>query len=248
MSPSEMPLAVSGPIALPTSILMTWGAMGVLVVLSLVVRSRLAARGVGKLQSFFELFMEALCSLIREIVRTEPGPYVPLIGTLFLFVLVANLFGMVPGLRSPTEDLSVTAALAAVVFVAVPVYGVRARGWRNYFKGYVRPNPFLLPLNILSELTRTLALGVRLFGNIMSGQFLLVVVIGVVTTVLRGYARVFMLPAFALTLFLSVLSLITAVIQAYIFTVLALVYIGAGIERRVAKQESTARQQQEAES
>ena len=176
--------------------------------------------------------MEKLCGLTREITGSDPEPYVPLVGTLFLYVFVANLVGMVPGLHSPTANLSVAAALATVVFLSVPFYGIRARGLGAYLKDYIRPNPVMLPFNILSELSRTLALAVRLFGNIMSGEFLLLVVVGVVTSMLRGYAVVFMPGAFLLTLFLSILSLITAVIHAYIFTVLALVYIGAAVERR----------------
>ena len=243
---SEIGATASTFLAANQGIVMSWGVMLVLVGLALLVRSGLRQRRVGRLQSVFELFMEMLCSLIREIVRAEPGPYVPLVGTLFLFVFVANLFGMVPGLHSPTADLSVTAALATIVFLAVPVYGIRARGVGNYLRGYVKPNPALLPLNLLSELTRTLALAVRLFGNIMSGEFLLVVIVGVVTTALRGYARVFIVAAFPLTLFLAVLSLIVAIIQAYIFTVLALVYIGAGVERRARVPKPDTTQQQEA--
>jgi F-type H+-transporting ATPase subunit a len=185
------------------------------------------------------MLTEMLCGLIREIVRADPGPYLPLAGTLFVFVLISNLVGMVPGLSSPTADLSVTAALAAVVLLSVPVYGIRSRGWGRYLKAYVQPSPFLLPLNLMSELTRTLALAVRLFGNIMSGEFLLLVVIGVVVTTMRSYAQVFIVAVLPLTLFLSVLSLIVAVIQAYIFTVLALVYIGAAVERRVKTETPT---------
>ena len=208
----------------------TWGIMALLVGAGLLVRHGLSVNRPGKLQSTFELFMETLCNLIREIVRSAPEPYVPLVGALFLFVFVANLAGMVPGLSSPTATLSVTAALSVVVFLSVPFYGIRSKGWRAYLKIYVQPNPFLLPLNILGELTRTLSLAIRLFGNIMSGEFLFVVVVGVVTTLLKSYAMVFIPFALPLTLFLSVLSLITAAIQAYIFTVLALVYIGAAVE------------------
>jgi len=180
-------------------------------------------------------------ALIREIVRSDPAPYVPLTATLFLFVFTSNLVGMVPGLSSPTSDLGVTAGLAVLVFLSVPFYGIRARGAGHYLRAYLEPNPFMLPFNLLGEVTRTLSLAVRLFGNIMSGEFLLLVVIGVVTTVLHGYARVFLPVAFLLTLFLSILSLITAVIQAYIFTVLALVYIGAAVERKNRVQQGAAR-------
>jgi F-type H+-transporting ATPase subunit a len=228
------------------AVIMTWAVMLLLITLGSVVRYQIGRRGVGRFQNVFELFMEYLCSLIREIVRAEPGPYVPLAGTLFLFIFASNLWGMIPEMSSPTGDLSVTAALATVVFLAVPFYGVRSKGILGYLKVYIQPNPFLLPLNILSELTRTLALAVRLFGNIMSGQYLFIIVAGVVTTVMKGYAKVFMPAGFVLTLFISVLSLITAVIQAYIFTVLALVYIGAAVERRAPQNDTGSETPEEA--
>jgi len=232
-------LAATGGFTVPASAVTTWGVMVVLVALAVVVRVRLSERSPGRLQSVFEMLTEMLCNLIREIVRAEPGPYVPLAATLFVFVLVSNLVGMVPGLSSPTADLSVTAALSAVVFLSVPVYGIHSRGLRGYLKAYVQPSPFLLPLNLIGEVSRTLALAVRLFGNIMSGEFLLLVVIGVVMTTMRSYAQVFIVAVLPLTLFLSVLSLIVAVIQAYIFTVLALVYIGAAVERRIKQETPT---------
>jgi len=206
--------------------------IAVLGLLSVLLNRELKREGVGRLQNVFELFMEKLCGLIHEIVRSDPAPYVPFVGTLFIFVFFSNLVGMIPGLSSPTADLSVTAALSVLVFLSVPFYGVRARGWRAHLASYLKPNPFLLPFNLLGEITRTVALAVRLFGNIMSGEFLFLVVVGVITTALKGYAKVFMPAGYLLTLFLSVLSLITAVIQAYIFTVLALVYVGSAVERR----------------
>ena len=221
-------------IEIPKSVWMTWIVMGGLVAVAVLVRYLLTVKGLSRIEAAFEMFMEQLLKLIREIMRSDPRPYVPLVGTLFIFVFAANLLGMAPGLSSPTADLSVAAALAAVVLISVPFYGIRARGLGGYLKTYLQPNPFLLPFNLLGEITRTLSLAVRLFGNIMSGEFLLVVVIGVVTTLLRGYASVFIPFTFLLTLFLSVLSLITAAIQAYIFTVLALVYIGSAVERASA--------------
>ena len=123
-------------IAVPTHVLMTWGVMVLLVGLALVVRRKLVGRGVGRLQSVFEIFMESLCSLIREIVRAAPEPYVPLVGTLFLFVFASNLMGMLPRpITSPTADPSIPAALAAIVFLAVPFYGIRSQGIRAYLRG-----------------------------------------------------------------------------------------------------------------
>jgi len=228
--------SIAGPV--PASAKATWGVMAFLLCLCLVPAGMHRKKKMTGMRNALELFMEQICALIRDIVRSDPAPYVPLAGTLFLFVFVSNLVGTIPGLKSPTADLSVTAALAAIVFLSVPFYGIAARGFRNYMKAYLEPNPFMLPFNLLGELTRTLSLAIRLFGNIMSGEFLLVIVIGVVTTVLQGYARVFMPFSLVLTLFLSILGLIAAAIQAYIFAVLALVYIGAAVEQK--KVETTA--------
>jgi len=228
----EISLGPLGTLPIATGVWMTWLVMIELLLVTLLLRRHLATGGMSKLENLFEMFMEYLVDLTREIVRSDPQPYIPLVGTLFIFVFVSNLLGMIPGAKSPTGDLSVTAALAVVVFCSVPFYGIRKQGPVAYLKSYLEPNPFMLPFNLLGEITRTLSLAVRLFGNIMSGEFLLVVVIGVVTTLLRGYAQVFIPFAFLLTLFLSVLSLITAAIQAYIFTVLALVYIGAAVEQQ----------------
>jgi len=225
-------------ITLPESVWTTWGVMVLLLVLSILLGRCLRREGLEPLQNAFELFMEQLCSLIREIVHGDPRPYVPFIGTLFVFVFVSNLVGMIPGLSSPTADISVTAGLAFLVFLSVPYYGIRARGVKRYIRSYLQPNPFLLPFNLLGEVTRTLSLAIRLFGNIMSGEFLFLVVVGVITTLLRGYSRVFLPAGYVLTLFLSVLSLITAAIQAYIFTVLALVYVGSAVEQAHADGES----------
>ncbi len=227
---------LAGPV--PASAKATWGVMAFLLCLCLVPAGMLRKQRMTRLRNALELFMEQICALIRDIVRSDPAPYVPLAGTLFLFVFFANLVGTIPGLKSPTSDISVTAALAAIVFFSVPFYGIASRGLRNYMKAYLEPNPFMLPFNLLGELTRTLSLAIRLFGNIMSGEFLLFIVIGVVTTVLQGYARVFMPFSLVLTLFLSILGLIAAAIQAYIFAVLALVYIGAAVEQEKVKEDS----------
>ncbi len=256
---AEIMAVALGSVTIPRSAVTTWGVMFVLVAVALLVRRSLRDDVLEPLQNVFETFMEQLLNLIKEILGTDPKPYVPMVGTLFLFIFVANLVGMIPGLSSPMADLTVTdqqpsadlsvpAALAVVVFFSVPFYGVRSRGLGSYLKIYLQPNPFMLPFNILGEITRTLSLAVRLFGNIMSGEFLMLVVIAVVTTLLRGYARVFLPFTFILTLFLSVLSLITAAIQAYIFTVLALVYIGAAVERRPKPNETQTAPSQEGAS
>jgi F-type H+-transporting ATPase subunit a len=215
--------------------IMSWVLMILLLVLAWLVKRELHSEGVSTLQNVFELFMEKLRDLIEEVVGEDPDPYVPLIGTLFIFVFFSNVIGSVPGLESPTGEISVTAGLAAVVFFAVPFYGIMALGFRTYMSTYLSPHPLMLPFNVLTEFTRTLALAMRLFGNIMSGNLLFLIIVGVVAQLLKGTAPAVQpfgyVVALPLTLFIQVLGLITAVIHAYIFAVLALVYIGAATEK-----------------
>ena len=234
-----IPLGGLGQLSLSVTVLVTWGMMLGICVFAAIVRSRLTVRHPGGVQSVIELGFQTLSDLIREIVRSDPEPYFPLALTLFVFIFIANIAGMVPGLSSPTADIGTTAALAVVVFVSVPVFGIRAKGIKGYLGQYLKPSPIVLPFTLLGEITRTLALAVRLFGNIMSGQYLLGVIIMVLARVLKGAALVFLPVGFALTLFVSLLSLISAIIQPMIFTILALVYIGAAVERKAVAQVAT---------
>ena len=177
---------------------------------------RLETQGLSLWQTALELYCGWIRDTVQEVVDEDPSPYVPLIGTLMLFIGVSNLLSVVPFARPPTANLSTTVALALVVFVAVPVYGVRRQGLRAYLKSYMQPNPILLPLNILGEVTRTVALAVRLFGNVMSGQM-----IGAILLLVAGL--LFPVP-------LLLLGLLTGLIQAYIFGILAAVYIAAALQ------------------
>lgn len=159
--------------------------------------------------------VEWLDQLVRDVVgRAEPA-LVTLSGSLFLFISVCNLAGQLPGVHPPTASLATTSALAVIVFFAVPVAGIRARGARGYLLGYFRPNPILAPLHILSELSRTLALSMRLFGNIMSGQLIVALLVS--------------LTGFLVPMPLMALDVLIGLLQAYIFTILATVYVGAAI-------------------
>jgi F-type H+-transporting ATPase subunit a len=175
----------------------------------------------GKWQSTLELIVETIESQIRQVVRCEPRPFVPLLGTLFLFLVIANLSAIVPGTSPPTAHLETDAALAGIVFLSVHVFGVRQHGVWGYLKGYGRPSILLLPLNILAEITRTFSLMIRLFGNIMSHE----IVIGVVIS----------LAGLIVPVPLMVLAILIGVVQAYIFTILATVFIGAAVETHEAK-------------
>jgi F-type H+-transporting ATPase subunit a len=164
---------------------------------------------------------------IGEVSRQDPEPFLPFVGSLFLFVAVCNLLGIMPGYESPTGSLSTTAALAGCVFVAVPLYGISRRGL-TYFSDYIKPSVFMLPFNIMGELSRTLALAVRLFGNVMSGSMIAAILLAIAPLVFP--------------IIMQVLGLLTGLIQAYIFAILAMVYIAAAARVRgrgepVTKQE-----------
>ena len=168
-----------GPVPITTVVVTTWSIMAVIVVVAWLGTRRMHAAAVrpgDRLPAVLELVVDTVGNQIREVVQREPGPYVPLVGTLFVFIVVSNLSAMVPGVSPPTAHLETDAALAGIVFLSVHVFGVAAHGAREYLAGFARPNFLLLPLNLLGEITRTFSLMVRLFGNIMSHE----IVIGVV--------------------------------------------------------------------
>ncbi len=176
----------------------------------------LRAHGISRWQTALETYVGWIRGTIEGVFGDDPDPYVPLIGTLIAFIAVANLLSLVPVVRPPTADLSTTVALALIVFLAVPYFGIRKLGFKGYFHKYLEPHPVLFPMNIIGELTRTLALAIRLFGNMMSGQMvgaILLLVAGVLVPV----------P-------LLMLGVLTGLVQAYIFGVLAAVYIAAAVE------------------
>ncbi len=185
---------------------------GVLVLGAALASRRLHSRP-SRWQSALEILVLGIEGQLREIMHTDPRPYLPLLGTLFLFLLTANLSGLLPGVTPPTAWIETAAALAAVVFFSTHWVGIRQRGVGGYLRGYLQPRWFMLPLNLLSELTRTFSLMVRLFGNMMSGHFLIAVVVS--------------LAGLLVPVPLMALELLTGVIQAYIFTVLSAVFIAA---------------------
>lgn len=162
-----------------------------------------------------EALLEHLEGIMRDLFGCDPRRYTPLVGTLALFIGVANLLGLVPGMRAPTADFSTTAALAVIVFLAVPFYGIRAHGIRGYLHHYLEPSPYLLPLEIITEFSRTLALAVRLFGNIVSEELVIAVLLSIAGLLVP-------VP-------LMMLAVLTGVVQAYIFAVLTAVYLSAAV-------------------
>jgi len=203
-----------GPVPISRPVVTTWAIMAVLVVGSWLVLNR-ARVGGGMLQTVLEIVVETLAQQIRDVLGRDPWPYLPLLGTLFIFLVFANLSTIVPGMKPPTGHIETPAALAAIVFVSVHFFGIRSRGLLAYLRRYTRPNPLLLPLNLLSEITRTFSLMVRLFGNIMSHELVIAIVV--------------FLAGLLLPIPFMLLGILIGIIQAYIFTVLATVFIGAAI-------------------
>jgi F-type H+-transporting ATPase subunit a len=208
------------------TIVFTWALM-----LALVVGSKLVTRKLStdltrsRWQNLLEGIVIHIEMQIEEVGLADPRKYLAFLGTLFLFIATATLFTIIPGYEPPTGSLSTTAALALCVFVAVPLFGIKDQGLGGYLKSYVEPTPLMLPFNIISEVSRTLALAVRLFGNMMSGAM----IIGILLTVTP-----FMFPVVMTTL-----GLLTGMVQAYIFGILAAVYIAAATRVRGAEPAST---------
>ena len=214
-----------GPILLNATILYTWLVMGLLALGSwLITRKLTTGARIPKWQNLLEVLVAGMREQIRQVSQQDPGPYLPFIGTLFIFISVANLLAIVPGYHPPTDSLSTTAALALCVLVAVPVFGIAQQGLRGYLSHYLKPTVLMLPFHILSELTRSLALAVRLFGNVMSGAMLGAILLAVV-------------PLF-FPLVMQLLELLIGQVQAFIFAVLATVYIASAIQAQAERKEA----------
>lgn len=207
-----------GPVPISRPVVTTWAIMLVLTALSWLGMRRArrdpAAEG-GTLQTVLEIVVETLEKQITDIIRRPPGPFLPLLGTLFIFLVFANLSAVVPGMKPPTGHIETPAALAAIVFLSAHYFGIRSRGLLSYVRHYTKPSLLLLPLNILSEFTRTFSLMVRLFGNMMSHEFVIAIVV--------------FMAGLLLPVPFMLLGILIGIIQAYIFTVLAAVFIGAAV-------------------
>jgi len=203
-----------GLLVVTAPVVTTWGIMLVLGTGSWVLTRRLSLQP-GRTQVALEVLVSGVSSQIEEVLRRSARGVLPLVGTLFLYLLAANLCGIIPGVQAPTAHLETPAALALIVFFAVHYFGIRSQGLRGYLASFARPKLVMLPLNIISEITRTFSLMVRLFGNVMSGEFLIALVVA--------------LAGLLIPIPLMALELLVGVVQAYIFTVLATVFIGAAV-------------------
>ena len=214
-SPLEsLPLFHIGPIPITQAVVTTWAIMLLLVVGAFLLTRRLELIP-GRRQAALELLVDTLDTQIRETTGARPAPYRAFSGALFLFILAANWSSLVPGAEPPTAQLETDAALAVLVFLSVIWFGVRSRGVKGYLKSFAAPNPVMIPLNMLESFTRTFSMFVRLFGNVMSGVF----IIGIIAS----------LAGLLVPIPLMALELLTGLVQAYIFAVLAMVFITAAV-------------------
>ena len=224
LSPDQMIFWQHGFIKLNATIVFTWGLMLVLAVGSkLITRSLSKDLKRSRWQNLLEIVVSGIEKQIEEVGLRHPEKYIGFLGTLFLFVALASFCSIFPGYEPPTASLSTTAALALCVFVAVPLFGIEDRGAGGYLKSYMEPTVIMLPFNIISELSRTLALAVRLFGNMMSGAMIIAILLTI--------------TPFIFPIIMTALGLLTGMVQAYIFSILAAVYIAAATRTSKPKPE-----------
>ena len=214
ISPDAIIIFEWNGIQINATIIFTWAVMVILILISwLATKNLTSGPKISRWQNFLEVIVGYIRQQVKEITQQNPDPFIPFLGTLFLFISVSNLLAIIPGYQAPTGSLSTTSALAICVFFAIPIFGIAKKGGLAYFKHYLEPSIFMAPFNVIGDFSRTLALAVRLFGNVMSGS-LIVAVLLIIT------------PLF-IPIVMQILGLLIGQIQAYIFTVLATVYIAS---------------------
>lgn len=216
LSPDEIIFWQNGFFTINLTIVTTWALMLVLVFASLIITRRLkTGMLISRWQCILEMLVVTISNQIEEIGLKNPKDYIGFIGTLFLFIVTANILIILPWYEPPTGSLSTTSALAICVFMAVPFFGIEKSGIGGYLKSYLKPTFIMLPFNLISEITRTLALAVRLFGNIMSGGMIIAILLSI--------------TPFIFPIVMKALGLLTGMVQGYIFSILATVYIAAAV-------------------
>ncbi|MEO7917121.1 MAG: F0F1 ATP synthase subunit A [Dokdonella sp.] len=222
LSPDEWIFWQHGFLKINATIVFTWGLMAAMAVGSKLITRKLSTDlKRARWQNLLEIVVTGIEKQIEEVGLRHPEKYIGFLGTLFLFVATSSVCTIIPGYEPPTASLSTTVALALCVFVAVPLFGIEDQGVGGYLKSYVQPTFIMLPFNIISEVSRTLALAVRLFGNMMSGAM----IIGILLTI----------TPFVFPIVMTALGLLTGMVQAYIFSILAAVYIAAATRPRKPK-------------
>jgi F-type H+-transporting ATPase subunit a len=225
LTPDEIVIVKWGIFYLNATLVFTWLVMALLVIFSAFVTHHISASAhLSRQQNLLEVIVLAIAHQIEEISQQSAGSYLPFVGTLFIFIATSNLLTIIPYYHPPTGSLSTTAALAICVFFAVPLYGIKKQGFRSYLKHYyLSPTPIMLPFNLIGRFSNTLSLAVRLFGNVMSGTM----IIGILLSIAPLFFPIIM----------QVMGLLTGLVQAYIFAILAMVFIGAAT--KVQQQQET---------
>lgn len=217
-----VPIIEFGPVAITNTVVTTWAIMGVIWLLAWLVSRRLRIEP-GPLQTAVEGIVSTIEDAVAAVTPQHIRLIMPFIGSLWVFLVIANLSGLIPGVHAPTRDLSATAALAFLVFLSTHWFGIRIQGLKNYLHHYLIPSPILLPFHLISEITRTIALAVRLFGNIMSLEMAALLIL--------------LVAGFLAPVPILMLHLVEALVQAYIFGMLALIYVAGGIHSQQLRQQ-----------
>jgi F-type H+-transporting ATPase subunit a len=229
LTPDQTIFWSHGFITINLTLITTWGIMLFMVTgAKLITRNLKTTHKISRWQCVLEMIVTGINNQIKEVGLASPEGYIGFIGTLFLFIAMCNFLIILPWYTPPTSSLSTTAALAIAVFMAVPFFGIQKSGFFGYLKTYIEPTFIMLPFNIISELSRTLALAIRLFGNIMSGGM----IIGILLSITPLFIPIVM----------QALGLLTGMVQAYIFSILATVYIAAAVQESIQKNKKNKQQ------
>jgi F-type H+-transporting ATPase subunit a len=235
ISPDNMLQVALGPVILNATLFYSWLVMFLMVFGSwLVTRNLTSGMDISRGQNLLEAIVEGVRNQIREVAEDDPDKYLPFVGTLFLFIAISNTLDLIPGFTTPAGSISTTAALAACVFFAVHVFGITERGLGGYLRSYIQPTPIMLPFNVIGEFSRTLALAVRLFGNMMSGTM----IVGILLSLIP----------FIFPMIMQAFGLLIGLIQAYIFAILTMVYIASAVRAHKEEEQQEENTQSEGEN
>jgi F-type H+-transporting ATPase subunit a len=216
------PIIELGPVVITSTVVTTWVIMAVIWLLAWLVSHRLHIEP-GPVQTTVEGIVSSIEDAVTAVAPQHARQIMPFIGSLWVFLVVANLSGLIPGVHAPTRDLSATTALAIVVFLSTHWFGIRIQGLKAYLRHYLTPSPILLPFHLISEITRTVALAVRLFGNMMSLEMAALLIL--------------LVAGFLAPVPILMLHIVEALVQAYIFGMLALIYVAGGIQSQQLRQQ-----------
>ncbi len=216
------PIVELGPVVITNTVVTTWAIMAVIWLLAWLVSHRLRIEP-GPVQAAVEGIVSTIEDAVTTVAPQHARQIMPFIGSLWIFLVIANLSGLIPGVHAPTRDLSATTALAIVVFLSTHWFGIRIQGLKAYLRHYLTPSPILLPFHLISEITRTVALAVRLFGNMMSLEMAALLIL--------------LVAGFLAPVPILMLHIVEALVQAYIFGMLALIYVAGGIQSQQLRQQ-----------